>query len=107
MSEVLQGILTDGTTKWADGGNPVIAQNIQKALQASIGLPVEQLVANLQLAATDFRTAFDQVGKAQPDQVAAAVASVAQSFVAARDRARQLGLAIDGYARARSGRPAG
>ncbi|AWK90346.1 phage tail length tape measure family protein [Azospirillum thermophilum] len=98
VSETLQAILSDGTTKWAQDGNPIIAQNIQRALQASIGLPVEQLVANIQFASQDFTKAFDGIAKAAPDQFGQQLMAMSVQFVQTQARAAELGVTTDGLA---------
>ncbi|WP_454021212.1 phage tail length tape measure family protein [Azospirillum sp. Marseille-Q6669] len=75
-----------------------VADNLQVVLDRGVTSGVEQFVADLQLASTDFAKAFDAVGAAQPAQVAGAVTEVTQSFLAMRDRAIELGLAVDGLA---------
>ncbi|UKJ74474.1 phage tail length tape measure family protein [Azospirillum brasilense] len=75
-----------------------VADNLQVVLDRGVTNGVEQFVADLQFASTDFAKAFDTVGAAQPAQVAGAVTEVTQSFLAMRDRAVELGLAIDGLA---------
>ncbi|TWA76451.1 tail length tape measure protein [Azospirillum brasilense] len=72
------------------------SENVRKVLDRGVLDGLDRLLSDLQLAATDFATAFSSVGQAQPDQVAASITTVAQSFVTMRDRAEQLGLSVDG-----------
>lgn len=73
-----------------------VASNLQIVLDKGITGSVEQFVADMQLAATDFAKAFDSIGKAQPDQIAADMAVLSQSFITTRDRAKTLGFATVG-----------
>lgn len=98
MNDILQKFIQDGATDFVKKDSPQIASNLRKALDASIGKPAEELVANMQLAATDFSKAFDEAGKAQADQLAGAISQVTVSFTTMRDRSQQLGLAVDGLA---------
>ncbi|MFC5358051.1 phage tail length tape measure family protein [Azospirillum himalayense] len=75
-----------------------VADNLQIVLDRGVTSGVEQFVADLQLASTDFSKLFDEVGKAQPDQVAAAVKQASDQFIAMRDSATALTLGIEGMA---------
>ncbi|MFC5353561.1 phage tail length tape measure family protein [Azospirillum himalayense] len=75
-----------------------VAGNLQLVLDKGITGSVEQFIADLQLAATDFAKVFDMLGKAQPDQTATTVQAAAQSFIATRDAAEKLGLSVTGLA---------
>lgn len=75
-----------------------VAGNLKKVLDKGITGSVEQFVAAMTLASTDFTKVFDALGKAQPDQAALEVQTAAQSFVTMRDAAQKLGLTVDGLA---------
>ncbi|MFC5359447.1 phage tail length tape measure family protein [Azospirillum himalayense] len=75
-----------------------VASNLQLVLDKGITGSVEQFIADLQLAATDFAKVFDMLGKAQPDQTATAIQAAAQSFTSTRDAAEKLGLSVTGLA---------
>ena len=96
LADALGLFMNDGATEWTNKENSYVAQNVRKALDASIGLPLEQMVANLTFAATDFARMFDGVGKAQSDDFSAQVEALSVSFQTARDKAAQLGLTTTG-----------
>lgn len=75
-----------------------VAGNLTKVLDKGITGTVEQFVADMTLAATDFAKAFDSMAKVQPDQAALDLQAAAQSFLVTRDAAEKLKLNIDGLA---------
>ncbi|AWJ83327.1 hypothetical protein TSH58p_07175 [Azospirillum sp. TSH58] len=96
FSDVLQMVMEDGATEFANKDNKVIAENVRAALNASIGKPVEEVISNLTFAATDFAHAYDSVGKAAGDQFSEQLTTLSVGFQEARDRAAKLGLTTTG-----------
>ncbi|NUB22017.1 phage tail tape measure protein, partial [Azospirillum formosense] len=97
LSEAITSFMENGATEWQDSEGKAIADNMRKALDFSIGKPVEELVANLAFAATDFGTAYDAIGKAGADEFSQQIENLSVDFQTARDKAAEMGLATEGF----------
>ena len=98
LSDALSKFINDGATRWENTETKYIADNVRKALDASIGQPIEKMLENLQFASTDFAHMFDTVGKTGPDQFSTDLTALSVSFQTTRNEAARLGLTTTGMA---------
>ncbi|KAA0678071.1 tape measure protein [Roseomonas genomospecies 6] len=96
FGDVLTMVIEDGATEYVNKDNKYVAENVRRALVASVGKPVEEVVSNLTFAASDFAHLFDDAAKPSADQFSETLTAMSVQFQTSRDRAAELGLTTDG-----------